>query len=242
MIDRIASNVRELGWKDALFYLLSRAIAVVGVRLFRYVLVAQPVPERSLLNPRRGASMTVREVAPDDPAMEAMPLSAEVVAYRSGQGAHCLGLFRGEEMIGCLWLCLGAYDEDEVRCRFEPSPASQAAWDFDVFLLPEHRGGVGFVRLWDAGNAFLRERGRLWSCSRISAFNRASILAHQRMGAQRLGTATFLRFGPCQVMFSSLAPYLSFSVGFGDGPMLKLETPTNGRRLDSREEVQHARG
>lgn len=226
LIDRIARNVRELGWKDAFFYMLCRILAVFRWRLFRYALVAQPVPEKPLLDPRRGASLTVREVAADDPAMKAMPLSPEVVAYRRQQGAHCLGLFHGEQMIGCLWFCLGPYDEDEVRCRFTPSPPERTAWDFDVYLHPKYRGGFGFLRLWDAGNAFLRERGRQWSCSRISAFNRSSILAHERMGARRLATATFLLFGTFQIMFASLSPYVRFSFRSGDLPTLILQTPS----------------
>ncbi len=169
--------------------------------------------------------MTVREISTGDPAIKAMPLSSDVIAYRRRQGAHCLGLFLKERMIGYLWFCLGPYDEDEVCCRFIPRPAEKAAWDFDVYLLPEHRGGLCFLRLWDAGNAFLRERGRSWSCSRISVFNRASILAHHRMGAERLGTATFLALGSCQLMISSLRPRLNLSCHPDKGPRIVLQAP-----------------
>ncbi len=225
MLGKIRGNIDELGARDAFFYFLQRLFSLCGLRLGRYALVAQPVPAKPRLDGRRGASMTVREIGPDDPAIEAMPLSSEVIAYRRAQGAHCLGLFLGKRMIGCLWLCLGPYDEDEVNCRFIPRPAEKAAWDFDVYLLPEHRGGLGFLRLWDAGNAFLRERGRSWSCSRISVFNRPSILAHQRMGAETLGTATFLALGSCQLMISSLRPRLDLSCHPGKGPRLVVQAP-----------------
>ncbi len=233
MLGKIRGNIQELGCRDAFFYFLHRLFSLCGLRLARYALVAQPVPAKPRLGGRRGASMTVREIGPDDPAMKAMPLSSEVIAYRRGQGAHCLGLFLEERMIGCLWLCLGPYDEDEVRCRFIPRPAEKAAWDFDVYLLPEHRGGLGFLRLWDAGNAFLRERGRSWSCSRISVFNRPSILAHHRMGAERLGTATFLALGSCQLMISSLRPRLNLSCHPDKGPRLVLQAPCRGSQSGS---------
>lgn len=225
MLEKIRINIEELGYRDALLYFLQRFLFLFGARLVRYALVAQPVPEKPRLAGRRGASMTVRQMDLDEPAMKAMPLSSEVITYRREQGAECLGLFLEERMIGCLWLCLGPYDEDEVRCRFIPRPPNKAAWDFDVYLLPEHRGGIGFLRLWDAGNAFLREHGRAWSCSRISVFNRPSILAHQRMGARILGTTTFLTLGPCQLMISGLRPWAGLSCRRDTGQRIVLQVP-----------------
>ena len=228
MIGKIRQNIRELGIIETGFYGLQRLLAKGGVRLLRYALVAQPVWPDPRLKGRRGASMTTREVCPGDPALKAMPLNPDVIAYRQSQGAHCLGLFLDDEMIGCLWLCLESYDEDEVFCRFIPHPADKAGWDFDVFLLPEYRGGVGFLRLWDAGNAFLRERGREWSCSRISVFNQPSVLAHKSMGAQVLGTATFLVLGRYQIMLTTVPPFCDISRNLGRGPRLVLRAPVKG--------------
>ena len=225
MLRKIRHTSRELGWGDTLYYMLYRLLGFCGrgVGLARYALVAQPVPDKPWLPGRRGAAIVVREVAPGDPALDAMPLSPAVLAYRWGQGAVCLGAFQEERMIGCLWFCLEAYEEDEVRCCFVPQPAAATAWDFDVYLQPEHRLGFGFLRLWDAGNAYLRDRGIAWSCSRISVFNRASVLAHRRMGARELGTVTFLKLGCFQVMAASLAPYLHLS--YSKRPRLRLPTP-----------------
>jgi hypothetical protein len=228
MIGKIQQNIDELGVIDTVFYVLQRLFANCGLRLLRYALVAQPVTPDRRLNGRRGASMTTREIGPEDPVLKALPLEPDVIAYRHAQGAHCLGLFLDDKMIGCLWLCFDPYDEDEVRCRFIPYPADKAGWDFDVFLLPEYRGGLGFLRLWDAGNAFLRERGREWSCSRISVFNKPSILAHKSMGAQVLGTATFLVLGRYQLMLSTLSPFCDVSSQRGKGPRLVLRAPVEG--------------
>lgn len=209
------------------FYVLDRAVRKLGgsACLYRYVLVAQPVRQTPLLGPRRGRSIEVRQVDPDDPALGAMPLSPEVLRFRFGQGAVCFGAFQDGAMIGCLWLCLGPYEEDEVRCRFTPLPAGRASWDFDVYVLPELRTGLAFARLWDAANKHLRERGVAWSFSRISAFNPLSLASHARLGAQRVGTATYLRVGRWQVMTSSLPPRFHVSTGPQAVPRISLRVP-----------------
>ncbi|HET8726368.1 MAG TPA: N-acetyltransferase [Alphaproteobacteria bacterium] len=216
----------ELGWANACLYGVSRALgcdrAAIGVH--RYYFVAQPVAAGPLLPERRGKGFSVREVEASDPALRAMPLSEDVILYRRRQGAVCLGLFRDEAMVGCLWLCFGAYEEDEVRCRFRPLPESRAAWDFDVYLIPEMRSGIAFARLWDGGAAYLRERGIEWSVSRISAFNAMSLRSHGSLGARRLGSATFLRIGGWQLMLSGLRPYLHLSLNPAMRPTVALMT------------------
>ena len=88
-----------------------------------------------------------------------------------------------------MWISTGPYDEDEVRARFDPRPQGRAAWDYDIFIVPEERGGLLFVRLWDAAYELLRARGYLWSLSRISSFNLASTSLTSENGrpSRRLG-------------------------------------------------------
>jgi hypothetical protein len=211
------------GGLNGTLYLVHRVLDRFGGALHRYEFVAQPVAPRPLLSGARGRSIEVRPVAADDPALRQMPLTPDVIARRAGQGAVCFGAFKGEEMLGCLWLCLGPYEEDEVRCRFVPSPAGRACWDFDVYLRPEHRLGLGFARLWDAANAYLRERGIEWSVSRISAFNPRSLAAHSRLGIRRLGSAVFFRLGRVQLTLSSLPPKAHFSLGPNRIPVFMLD-------------------
>jgi hypothetical protein len=211
----------EFGAKAPL-YLLSRVCEGTPFGLYAYRLVAQPVAAKPLLPPARGRSIEIRMMERGDPAFSGLPLTPAVLDYRFGQGAVCLGAFKGGAIIGCLWLCLGPYLEDEVRCRFVPREAS---WDFDVYLHPEHRVGFGFARLWDEANAYLRARRLAWSISRISVLNTKSLAAHDKLGIRTLGTAAFVKLGALQVMLSTLAPFVHLSLSAASAPTLVLQAP-----------------
>lgn len=227
MLGKLHTLARDLGVLNAALYAISRLLERSGglLHLYRYELVAQPVPREPLLGPRRGRSVEVRPVAAGDPALAALPLDANVLRFRYDQGALCLGAFRAGEMIGCLWLSLGPYHEDEVRCTFEPQPPGRASWDFDVYIRPDLRHGLAFARLWDAANAYLRARGVKWSFSRISAFNPHSLASHGRLGARRIGVVTFLVLGPWQLFMAARPPYLHVSAGPGSVPRIPLYAP-----------------
>jgi hypothetical protein len=126
--------------------------------------------------------------------------------YRFSQGAVCLAALNGGDCIGFLWISFGPYLEDEVRCRYIPLPQGEAAWDFDVYVYPEHRNSLVFLRLWDEANRYLAARGVRWSLSRISAFNPGSMASHARMGTRRIGSAVFLSIGPLQVSMATVTP------------------------------------
>ena len=211
----------EFGAKAPL-YLLGRALEGTPFGVHAYRLVAQPVAPKPLLPPSRGRTIEIRLMQRGDPAFAGLPLTQAVLDYRFGQGAVCLGAFKGGAVIGCLWLCLGPYLEDEVRCRFVPQDAS---WDFDVYLLPEHRVGFGFARLWDEANAYLRARGLHWSISRIDVLNTKSLAAHDKLGIRTLATAVFLRLGPLQVMLADRSPVIHLSLSAASAPTLRLAAP-----------------
>lgn len=154
-----------------------------------------------------------------------MPLDGKVIRHRAAQQAICLGAFAGEQMIGCLWLCLGPYSEDEVRCRFIPDPPDRCSWDFDVYLKPEFRPGLGFAKLWEEANRFLSGRGIVWSMSRISALNLHSIASHRRLGLRHLGSAIFLRFRRVQLALSSIRPHVHLSLSDASVPEFVLRAP-----------------
>jgi hypothetical protein len=209
----------EFGAKAPL-YLVSRVCEGTPFGLHAYRLVAQPVAPKPLLPAARGRTIEIRLMERGDPGFAGLPLTKAVLDYRFDQGAVCLGAFKGGAVIGCLWLCLGPYLEDEVRCRFVPKGAS---WDFDVYLLPEHRVGFGFARLWDEANSYLRTRGLSWSVSRISVLNTKSLAAHDKLGIRTLGTAAFLRLGKLQVMMADLSPFFHISLSNTAAPTLRLE-------------------
>ena len=225
IVQKLRGVVHELGATAAFLYLADRALQPLGMGIYPYVLVAQPIPAEPLLPARRGQSIAVRAVSNDDPVLFQMPLDERVIKYREGQRAQCLGAFEGERMIGCIWLCLGPYDEDEIRCRYVPAPAGRTSFDFDFYIVPERRIGFAFARLWDEANRHLREHGVRYTMSRITRTNRQSLVSHTRLGARKIGSAIFFRFGPVQLMTATLAPYLYLSLGRGSRPELVLNAP-----------------
>jgi hypothetical protein len=218
---KLAGVFREYGLAKGNFYLLHRVIASIGGGLYLYDLVAQPVPSNAWLPPSRGAGITVRQIDDVGPALGRLPLEEGVFAFRKRQGATCFGAFKGSEMVGYLWLCLGRYREDEVDSVF----VTPGSWDFDVYVLPEYRGSIVFLKLWDAANDFLRHRSVRWSMSRISALNISSLASHRRLGARRVGRMLFLRFGKLQVAISSISPHLRLSVSDRKAPVYHLPSP-----------------
>ncbi|MBK1638114.1 hypothetical protein CKO24_03505 [Rhodothalassium salexigens DSM 2132] len=193
------------------------------LRAQSYRLVAQPVAARPRLPARRAAAFTSRPVAPGDPALAAMPLDDAALRFRFAQGATCLGLFKGDALAAYAWFCLDGYDEDEVRCRFEPAPADHTAWDFDVYVMPDHRGSFAFLALWDAADAFLRRHGRMVSMSRISVVNAASTASHASLGATPVGRADFCVLGTLQLMLATVGERSSLALTIRRRPTVTLE-------------------
>lgn len=217
----------EIGWWNALLYsihvILSRCIHRAG--LYKYYLVAQPVGKKPNLPPHRGHSVQVRLVTEEDWAVKEFPRPQAAIRGRYQQGAICLGAFNNNSFVGYLWLILGSYDEDEVRCRFILRPLGEVAWDFDVYVQPEYRSSLVFARLWDEANRYLRERGVHWTLSRVSAFNRMSRDSHRRLGAIEVGSALFLAVGRRQLMLSTCRPYLHISSRSGSFPEVQVAPP-----------------
>jgi hypothetical protein len=190
--------------------------------------MAQPVGKKANLPPHRGRSIHVRLVPEENLAVKEFPRPQAVIRRRYRQGAMCLGAFNNDALAGYLWLILGAYDEDEVRCRFVLGPVKEVAWDFDVYVWPNYRSGFVFARLWDEANAYLRKRSIRWTLSRVSAFNRMSRESHRRLGAVEVGSALFLVLGRWQFMLSTCQPYIHISSGPASIPEMQVTPP---RRL-----------
>lgn len=230
MFRKFNAATAELGRLNAVLYAAGRLLSRLSgeLRLYRYYIVAQPVPDQPLLPARRGRSIEVDRIGAGHRGFVRLPLTEDVITYRFAQDAVCFGAFRNGEIQGCLWLCLGPYDEDEVRCRFVREPEESTVWDFDVYVCPEARGGFVFARLWDEANAFLRERGIAWSISRISAFNPGSLASHTALGARRTATATYLKLWRWQIMVADVPPYVHLSTKAGSVPRLRV-TPPRGQ-------------
>jgi hypothetical protein len=221
----IGQTVRQLGWMNACLYALARAVSLLSrqrVRIHKYYFVAQPVATAPWLPSRRGQSVEIRRVGEFDSLVKQFPRPDWAAPYRFRQGSVCLAALKGGSLAGFLWLTMGPYQEDEVRCRYFPLPAGKSAWDFDVYVEPEQRNGVVFLKLWDEANRFLSTNRFQWSLSRISAFNSGSILSHAKMGTRRIGAATFVTLGPWQIAVATVPPYFHLSTFAGSFPTYAL--------------------
>ena len=220
--------VQRLGIGNASLYGIHRTLQAVhhNCSLNSYHIVAQPIASQPLLPGNRGASIVVRFALPGDSALDLMGRPAEEIAARFASPGVCLVAEKNARMAGFLWLLLGRYREPDDRCIFViDSP--RAAWDLDVFVEPSLRLSPVFARLWSEANSWLRGRGIEWTLSRISCYNERSLQSHVRLGSVKLGRTTFLKLGPLQIMFSSMAPYVHCTVGNQNGPVIRLRPPHN---------------
>ncbi len=227
--DRLKRLFTELGRKEAALYLFAQALSrVTGgrLRLLRYHLVAQPVIAHADIRP--SAQSTIREVHARDPLCTSFPRPKRVIAQRFADGATCLAAEHKGRFAGFIWLARDAYNEDEVRCRYELADPQTCVWDYDVYVEPDFRIGRTFSRLWHAANVHLAAQGVRWSLSRISAFNPTSQAAHKRLGIQYLGSASFLVAGSLQIALLDRRPFLHASLNATNAPVLRLPAPDSG--------------
>lgn len=224
MLRRLKNLVNELGAGTAILYCLHRLFAAsrLPVSLYSYRLVVQPVSAEPHLTKTRLESFVCRKMGEGDLAFADAGLEPDLCSARFQQGAVCYGLFRNGTLCAWLWLVPGAYEEDEVRCRFELS--QDMMWDFDVMVLPKFQMGFAFAALWDCVNTELSSQGINWCASRISAFNMPSRRSHQRLGAVDMGWMLFVAVGPVQVMLHRERP--RFHLGIGNArPVVLLRAP-----------------
>lgn len=225
-LGRLASPFREFGAFAGLLYILDRLLRRLdkGTGLHVYELMAQPVAGIPVLRPSLLRSIEYRLIAADDPLIAEMPARAEIKEARFAQGAICIGTFRGGRLIAYLWYCSRVYREDEVRCDYVLPTEGGSVFDFDVYVLPEHRMGVAFAALWHGAAAHLRSVGINCSFSRITRFNLASRRSHAHFGARRVGSAFFLVIRRLEIMVATVRPFLGMS--YGDGRVrIRLPVP-----------------
>lgn len=227
MFRRTRSLIRELGVRDGFAYVIDQLLARhLGIGwLLSYRFYGLPVPAVDELQAARPGKVTYRRIGRDEPILTALELEQEMLDFRFDQGAICFGAVKEGELIGAVWFTLGPFDEDEARCRYIPQPEDRTAWDFGVFVTPEHRLGLTFHRLWQEVFRYLAGHDRNWSLSRISAYNPGSLAAHERLGSRYVGKARFLRLGRVQLMWSHLPPYFHISFSESARPVFRLKAP-----------------
>ena len=190
-----------------------------------YLFCAQPTAQPGLSKLRDDSQTVIVPVEPGSEWTATFPRPAAVIAQRFVQGARCFAVLVKNSFAGHIWLVHEAYEEDEVRCRYLLPPTPASVWDFDVFIAPDFRAGRTMARLWKASSARLHEEGVVWTFSRISLFNAASIQSHERLGASHVATGAFAVVGSLQLALFSGTPYVHLSWRRGDRPVLQLPVP-----------------
>ncbi len=193
--------------------------------VYDYLIVAQPIGARGGPSLRQDPRTVVREIDPHDSIVAAFPRPAQVNRKRFDAGARCHVVSVSDTFAGHLWLAENGHDEDEVRCRFVLPQRPRCCWDFDVYIEPRFRAGRVMARLWQAVDRGLAADGFDWTLSRIARLNQASLLAHERLGAVPVASASFLIVGPLQIMIASCAPWLHVGIAMTQRPTLLLPAP-----------------
>lgn len=224
MFHKIISPFKEFGLFPGLIYIIDRFFGVFSsnLRLFCYELLVQPIPEKPLIPPNMTKQLEIQEIKHGDPEIDLMPARPDIKESRFNQNATCLGVYQGGKFIGYIWLCFHAYEEDEVRCTFIPSPENEAVFDYDLYIFPEYRMGLAFLGLWNGTNEFLRNRGIKYSFSRLTRFNLQSRRSHQHLGCKRVAQAVFLKIWQVEFMVATIFPYINLSLRKSGRARLKL--------------------
>jgi hypothetical protein len=228
MLQKFSLLLKEFGFFAGLLYTIDRVLGEISpsLRLYFYEIMVQPIPEEPLIPARLTKNLEIREIKRGDPEVDLMPARADIKEARFRQNAICLGAFQKGKFIGYMWFCSHAYEEDEVRCIFLLSPVEEAVFDFDFYLFPEHRMGLGFIGMWSGANKFLNNRGIKYTFSRLTRFNLASRRAHNHLGWKCVGRTVFLRAWRLQFMAATIFPYLHLSFRKSSRVQLKLRPDT----------------
>lgn len=226
-LKKISGPIRSFGLIAGSLYGIDQILLRAGsaFRIHYYEIMAQPISGKPLVPKNFKVSTQIKPIPNGDPLLETIPPPADVIEARFKQDVVCLGAFRGSELIGYQWICFGPYEEDEVRVTFVPLPADESVFDFDFYLFPKHRFGLGFVSLWDGANAFLRSRGIRYTCSRVSRFNLESRQSHNHLGAKCVGRTMFLSGRSFQLMIGSISPYFHCTFSGASKPLIEILPP-----------------
>jgi len=221
---RAIGPFKEFGAMAGTLYAADQVLRRLSPRMGIYVyeLMVQPIGGKKLLPTNLAKNLTFAEIGRGDPAIDLMPARPEIKTARFDQGAICLGVFRREKLIGYAWFCFNVYEEDEVRCTYALAVPDQSVFDFDFYILPEHRMGIGFLAVWHGANEYLRSRNIRYTFSRLTRFNVASRRAHAHLGWKCVGKALFFQAWRVELMLATLAPFIFFSWSGKSRPRLQL--------------------
>lgn len=213
MWQRLTDPFNTFGVRDGTLYLMHRLLRRVSSRcgLFVYDVTAQSVTAKPLLPERWARNLRCAEIPQGHPDIAAMPARDEIKLQRFAQGAICLGVYRDDQLLGYIWYCFGGYDEDEVRFHYELTDRRRTVFDFDLYILPEYRMGIGFAAVLHFANQYLLSKGVDYSFSRLTRFNLASRRSHSHIGLATVASTYCLQLGPLEIVVSSISPYVAMT-------------------------------
>lgn len=222
---KLSDPFKTFGVFDGMLYAIDRVLCLIStrLRLFVYELMAQPITNKALLPPNLVKNLTFCEIGPGYPDIALMPAREDIKLARFAQGAKCLGAYRKGQLIAYLWFCFNQYEEDEVRCTYELTDTAHSVFDFDLYVIPEHRMGVGFLGLWHGANQYLLERGVKYTFSRLTRFNVASRRAHAHLGWKCVARAIFIQAWRLELMFANIPPFVAMTWGKDSRIKLRLD-------------------
>jgi hypothetical protein len=119
------------------------------------------------------------------------------------------------------------YREDEVRCTFRLPDPAHSVFDFDLYVLPNHRAGIGFLAVWQGFNIYQRQRGVDMSYSRMTRFNLPSRRAHARLGARCVGRLLVLRIGLLELTLATMHPFVAMTWRADKRIEIRLPAPSS---------------
>lgn len=210
---KVVGPFKEFGFAAGGLYALDRVLRRISPRLglFVYELMVQPITGEPMLPANLAKNLKFIEIGRGHPDINLMPARSEIKQSRFNQGAICLGVYRKDALIGYIWFCLRSYEEDEVRCTYVLADPAHSVFDFDLYVFPEHRMGIGFMAIWHGANAYLHERGIKYTFSRLTRFNLPSRRSHAHLGWKCAARAVFLQAWRIEVMLASVFPYISIT-------------------------------
>lgn len=210
MLRRVLGPFKEFGlWVGAL-YVVDRLLRSVSPQLGLYVyeLMVQPITGKAMLPANLAKNLQFVEIGPGHPDLALMPARDDIKQARFEQGAQCLGVYRKGQLLGYIWFSTDRYLEDEVRFTYELAVPAQSVFDFDLYVLPEHRLGIAFMAIWHGANLYLHRKGVRYTFSRLTRFNLASRRSHARLGWGRVCRTAVLKLGRIELQIVDMRPFV----------------------------------
>lgn len=225
---RFGQAVREGDMRGAAI-LASRGLLVIRTdRMLVLVSPRLPSPAQSPIG-SHVPGLTVRMAGTGDLAqiIRHFPHNAGRYADRMQRGDECLLVQNGSAVIGMTWLGFDKQMPRELGCAIHLPEAS--CWEYDTFVLAEHRklGAFGFLMKWIFTS--LPARGIRHVYAAVRHLNKASRVAHGRIGYTTAGVIDRFQLpGLTLWRMTDGAGSVAWSRGGDGGPTLR-PGPSHGQ-------------